>query len=60
MALIESQLLPKTANPEGQVFFYKMKGDYYRYISEYTVNEEHKKAGDCAHEAYKTAQQKAS
>lgn len=37
-----------------------MKGDYYRYISEYTTGEEHKAAGDNAHAAYKAATQKAT
>lgn len=32
-----------------------MKGDYYRYISEYTSGDANKKAGDNAHEAYKSA-----
>lgn len=57
--LIDSQLIAKAGNPEAVVFYYKMKGDYYRYISEYTSNEEHKKAGDNAHEAYKKATEKA-
>ncbi len=36
-----------------------MKGDYYRYISEYTSGAEHNKAGDNAHAAYKSATEKA-
>ena len=43
--LIDSQLLPKASNPEAQVFYHKMKGDYYRYISEYTSGADHDKAG---------------
>ena len=35
--LIDSQLLPKASNAEAQVFYFKMKGDYYRYIAEYAV-----------------------
>jgi 14-3-3 protein epsilon len=57
--LIDGQLLQKASSAEAQVFYYKMKGDYYRYISEYTSAEEHKKAGDNAHEAYKAATEKA-
>ncbi|MCL4137732.1 UNVERIFIED_CONTAM: hypothetical protein GTU68_037039 [Idotea baltica] len=34
---------------------YKMKGDYYRYISEYTSGSAHDDAGNKAHEAYKAA-----
>jgi 14-3-3 protein epsilon len=32
-----------------------MKGDYWRYISEYTSGEDHKAAGDSAYAAYKAA-----
>lgn len=53
--LIDNQLVPKASNSEAKVFYYKMKGDYYRYISEYTSGAEHNKAGDNAHEAYKSA-----
>eukprot|EP00919_Chromeraceae_sp_WS-2016_P046246 GHVR01109906.1.p1 GENE.GHVR01109906.1~~GHVR01109906.1.p1 ORF type:complete len:219 (+),score=26.23 GHVR01109906.1:95-751(+) len=59
LGLIDSQLIQKASNPEAQVFYYKMKGDYYRYISEYTSGDDHKKAGDSAHEAYKAASEKA-
>ncbi len=36
-----------------------MKGDYYRYISEYTTGAENKKAGDNASTAYVAATEKA-
>jgi len=57
--LIDNQLLQKAPNAEAQVFYYKMKGDYFRYISEYTSGAEHNKAGDNAYEAYKSATEKA-
>lgn len=57
--LIDNQLLVKAEAAEAKVFYYKMKGDYYRYISEYTSGAEHAKAGDNAHEAYKSATEKA-
>ena len=58
--LIDNKLLTdKSINAEAQVFYYKMKGDYYRYISEYTSGADHNKAGDNAHEAYKAATEKA-
>ena len=53
--MISKQLIDKAGNAEAKVFYHKMKGDYYRYISEYTSGEENKKAGDNAHEAYKAA-----
>jgi len=57
--LIDNQLLQKASNAEAQVFYYKMKGDYFRYISEYTSGADHNKAGDNAYEAYKSATDKA-
>jgi 14-3-3 protein epsilon len=53
IGLLESKLVPLAASPDAQVFYLKMKGDYYRYISEYTSGDAHKKAGDAALEAYK-------
>lgn len=38
------------------VFYLKMKGDYYRYIAEYTTDDNHKEAAKEAHKAYKDAQ----
>ena len=57
--LIDTQLLPKASNAEALVFYHKMKGDYYRYISEYTSGDAHDKAGDSAHQAYQAASTKA-
>ena len=55
LTLINTKLLENATNPEAKVFYNKMKGDYHRYISEYTVGEENKSAGDNAHDAYKAA-----
>jgi len=32
--LIDKYLVPNASNAEGQVFYLKMKGDYYRYLAE--------------------------
>ena len=53
--LIDHKLIEKAGNAEAKVFYHKMKGDYYRYISEYTSGDANKSAGDSAHEAYKQA-----
>lgn len=53
--MIDSQLFQKASNSESQVFYLKMKGDYYRYVSEFTEGEENTKAGDNAQAAYKQA-----
>ena len=55
LALIDSKLLKDASNSEGKVFYHKMKGDYHRYISEYTSGSAHDEAGRNAHEAYKAA-----
>jgi len=47
--------LKGASNPEAKVFYHKMKGDYYRYISEYTSGTAHKDVGDNAYAAYKAA-----
>ncbi len=53
--LVDNQLIQKASTSEAQVFYLKMKGDYYRYVSEFTEGEENKKAGDNAQVAYKQA-----
>ena len=55
LKLISDLLLPKAGVAESKVFYNKMKGDYHRYISEYTTGDENKNAGDNAHDAYKEA-----
>ena len=53
--MITDKLLGQAESAEAKVFYHKMKGDYYRYISEYTSGDENKRAGDNAHGAYKAA-----
>lgn len=38
LKLIEEKILPSCQTSESKVFFLKMQGDYYRYISEYAVD----------------------
>eukprot|EP00300_Choanocystis_sp_HF-7_P007639 c15416_g2_i1.p2 GENE.c15416_g2_i1~~c15416_g2_i1.p2 ORF type:complete len:253 (-),score=58.84 c15416_g2_i1:74-811(-) len=40
---------------EGQVFYYKMKGDYHRYLAEFLSNEKRTEASQNANEAYELA-----
>ena len=46
--LLEDVLLKNTTNPEAQVFYLKMKGDYFRYLGEYKSGADRKKVIDDA------------
>jgi len=38
LSLIDTKILISCSNSESKVFFLKMQGDYYRYISEYAID----------------------
>lgn len=46
--MIDTELIPKAEDSNAYVFFYKMKGDYHRYISEYTSGADRDKAANAA------------
>merc|ERR1719488_321437 len=52
IALLESNLIPKSSNGESKVFYQKMKADYYRYIAEFSVGGDKDKAAESADLAY--------
>jgi 14-3-3 protein epsilon len=52
---IDTQLLKRAEDPEANVFYLKMKGDYNRYIAEYAQGELKQNVADSALEAYKSA-----
>ncbi len=60
LELVDSYLIKKASNSEAKVFFLKMKGDYYRYISEYATGDVHAKAAEGALSAYKEASEVAT
>lgn len=37
LSIIETELIPNSTSEEGKVFYYKMKGDYHRYLAEFQV-----------------------
>ena len=51
LKLLDDNLIPNSNTGESKVFYYKMKGDYYRYIAEYKSDDAKKTAADNAHDA---------
>merc|ERR1712224_255329 len=43
LELIDTNLVPMSTAGESKVFYFKMKGDYYRYIAEFTEGEGHRR-----------------
>ncbi|GAB2225785.1 hypothetical protein Droror1_Dr00021551 [Drosera rotundifolia] len=55
MTLIDEHLVPSCSGAESTVFYYKMKGDYYRYLAEFKSGNEKKEVADQSLKAYQTA-----
>ncbi|KAL1958784.1 hypothetical protein VTO42DRAFT_3903 [Malbranchea cinnamomea] len=55
LEVLDNSLIPKAESGESKVFYYKMKGDYHRYLAEFASGEKRKVAATAAHEAYKNA-----
>jgi len=60
LELIDGHLVPMSTAGESKVFYYKMKGDYYRYIAEFTEGEGKSAAASNAHSAYNQAMEVSS
>ncbi|KAG0503759.1 hypothetical protein HPP92_003831 [Vanilla planifolia] len=56
LRLLETRLVLSAASDESEVFYHKMKGDYYRYLAEFKVGDQRKKAAENTLAAYKSAQ----
>lgn len=60
LRLIDTDLLPQASDDESRVFYLKMKGDYYRYICEFThsqaLDESAKNALECYQQALTLAE----
>lgn len=56
LKIIKDNLLPHAATVESQVFYYKMSGDYYRYLAEFKVGHARQQAAEDAKNAYTAAQ----
>jgi len=55
LAIIAEQLIPHSAGDEGKVFYYKMKGDYHRYLAEFQAGDTRKTSSSDALESYQQA-----
>merc|ERR1712070_877433 len=55
LAIIESDLIPNSTSEEGKVFYYKMKGDYHRYLAEFQSGDTRKSSSANALESYQNA-----
>ncbi|XP_076921967.1 14-3-3 protein 9 isoform X2 [Bidens hawaiensis] len=55
MVVIDEHLIPSSSAGESTVFYYKMKGDYYRYLAEFKTGDDKKEAADQSLKAYQSA-----
>jgi hypothetical protein len=55
LGLLGNHLLIKASNPEAQVFYYTLQGDYLRYLAEVTTGDPRNDAMEDCQEAYQEA-----
>ncbi|KAM6572432.1 hypothetical protein CsatA_016512 [Cannabis sativa] len=55
MTVIDEHLIPSATAGESTVFYYKMKGDYYRYLAEFKFGDEKIEAAEQSKKAYEAA-----
>ena len=55
LGLLDKYLIAKACNAESKVFYFKMKGDYYRYLAEIAVGDSRTAVVDDARNAYQDA-----
>jgi len=60
LGLLDGSLVPGAKDAESKVFYHKMKGDYYRYIAEFTDGDKKSQAANLAKGAYDDAMGAAS
>ncbi|KAL2907253.1 14-3-3-like protein [Bienertia sinuspersici] len=56
LKLLETKLIPVATIADSKVFYLKMKGDYHRYLAEFTTGSDRKEAAESTLSAYKAAQ----
>nr|CAH8829245.1 unnamed protein product [Trichobilharzia regenti] len=55
LGLIDKYLIESASKPDSKVFYLKMKGDYYRYMAEFSVDPQRKEAAAKSDDAYREA-----
>lgn len=55
LSVLDKHLIPSASTGESKVFYYKMKGDYHRYLAEFATGTERKDAAENSLVAYKAA-----
>jgi len=55
--ILKKHLIPSSKSGESKVFHYKMQGDYFRYLAEFSTNDKKKSTANESLNAYKTATQ---
>jgi len=53
--VLDEHLIPNAQSDESVVFYYKMKGDYYRYMAEFTNEAKRKEAAQSSLQSYNKA-----
>lgn len=53
--ILSNHLIPAAKSGESKVFYYKMKGDYYRYLAEFAFGDKRDKTAQESLEAYNSA-----
>jgi len=53
--VLDKHLIPTATSGESKVFYYKMKGDYHRYLAEFATGNDRKDAAENSLTAYKSA-----
>jgi len=55
LSILDNHLIVDSASDESKVFYFKMKGDYYRYLAEFLQQEDRSKVSGQANDAYAEA-----
>lgn len=55
LEVLDKHLIPSSTSGESKVFYYKMKGDYHRYLAEFASGNDRKEAAENSLIAYKSA-----